>query len=366
MDSDSPHNWLILEKQDTNMVSARVLRAGDESVLEGEFVVELETDKAVLELTAPQAGSVRYLCDIGVDYPVGYILAVIDERPGEIDGVRERNRALLDMMQGSTIARGPTVSGSQVVAPKKVKATPAARRVAKERCVHVEHVERYWRHKVPPKGRRIALLGAGLGATQVIDILAHCSDSFATAILDDDEGKIGGDVMDVPILGTCERLKHLYEGGAADSAVITISTSIGARVKLAEMCTEIGIPLATVVHPTCYIGAEADVGMGNVFCAFCHVGAFTKIGDNNFFSAYNSFDHHNVIGSDCSTGPACATSGIVTIGDRVRLGTGITVEPHLTIGDDALVASGLTVTRDIPEEHVAKARKTNMHVVRRK
>ena len=60
-------------------------------------------------------------------------------------------------------------------------------------------------------------------------------------------------------------------------------------------------------------------------------------------SAFNSFDHHNVLGTDIATGPGCMTSGLVHIGDRVRMGTGIFVEPHVEIGEGAQVASGAVI-----------------------
>ena len=107
-------------------------------------------------------------------------------------------------------------------------------------------------------------------------------------------------------------------------------------------------------------------GTGNVVCAHCHFGVDTVVGDNNFLSAYNSFDHHNKLGSDISTGPAVATSGLVTIGDRVRLGTGIYVEPHVELGDDVQVASGSVIVASVPANHAVKRRVVTTSVVPRR
>jgi acetyltransferase-like isoleucine patch superfamily enzyme len=104
-------------------------------------------------------------------------------------------------------------------------------------------------------------------------------------------------------------------------------------------------------------------GSGNVVCAFCHFGVGTVVGDNNFLSAANSYDHHNRLGSDISTGPACATSGLVVLGDRVRLGTGIYVEPHVEIGDDVQVASGSVIVASVPAGHTVKRRVVTTTVV---
>ena len=100
-----------------------------------------------------------------------------------------------------------------------------------------------------------------------------------------------------------------------------------------------------------------------MICAFCHIGTGAVVGDNNFISAYNSFEHHNVLGSDSSTGPGCMTSGDVRLGDGVRLGTGIFVEPHVELGDDARVASGAIITSSVPAGHTVKTKLVTTTVV---
>jgi acetyltransferase-like isoleucine patch superfamily enzyme len=102
------------------------------------------------------------------------------------------------------------------------------------------------------------------------------------------------------------------------------------------------------------LAKDVKIGLGNVICAFCHFGTGTVIGDNNFISAYNSFDHHSVIGSDISTGPGCIASGIVKIGNRVRMGAGIFIEPYLELEDDVQVASGAIILKSVPARHVVK------------
>jgi UDP-3-O-[3-hydroxymyristoyl] glucosamine N-acyltransferase len=160
----------------------------------------------------------------------------------------------------------------------------------------------------------------------------------------------------VPVVGGMARLRELHAAGAFDAAVITISTSIAARARLRAMCAELDLPLANAIDPTARIGTGVRLGSGNVICAFCHLGVGTRLGDNNFLSAYNSFDHHNVLGSDISTGPGCMTSGLVKIGDRTRLGTGIYIEPHVELGAGVQVASGAVIVASVPDGHAVKRR----------
>jgi acetyltransferase-like isoleucine patch superfamily enzyme len=203
---------------------------------------------------------------------------------------------------------------------------------------------------------RIALIGAGLGATQVIDILATDASKKAVAIVDDDRERWAARVAGVPVVGGSSQLREHYAEGRFESVVVCISTSVPARTRFRELCGELGIPLANAVDPTARICAEVEIGAGNVVCAFCHFGVGTRVGDNNFLSAYNSFDHHSVLGSDISTGPGCTASGLVRIGDRARFGTGIFVEPHVEIGAGVQVASGAVIVTSVPAEHAVKRR----------
>ncbi len=118
-----------------------------------------------------------------------------------------------------------------------------------------------------------------------------------------------------------------------------------------------------MIDPTARIAAGVQMGAGNVICAFCHFGVGTVIGENNFLSAYNSFDHHTRLGNDISTGPGCMTSGLVEIGDRCRLGTGIFIEPHVHVGAGVQIASGAVIVSSVPPDHAVKTRVVTTAVV---
>jgi acetyltransferase-like isoleucine patch superfamily enzyme len=212
---------------------------------------------------------------------------------------------------------------------------------------------------------RIALFGAGLGATQVIDILQRAESGTVVAVADDNPSCWAGAVMGVPVVGGFERFVALFREGAFDAAIIAIAP-VQVRARLREALAANGIPLSNAIDPTARIGAGATFGTGNVVCAFCHFGVETVVGDNNFLSAYNSYDHHSRLGSDIATGPACTTSGLVVLGDRVRLGTGIHIEPHVEIGDDVQVASGSVIVASVPAGHAVKRRTVTTVVVPRR
>jgi acetyltransferase-like isoleucine patch superfamily enzyme len=350
-----------------------VWHVSDRSLVEaGDLLAEVETSKAVVDVTAPAAGYVLHGAregdEIRLSAAIAYLfessealhdhaarLAVADaEAAGVVDGPRATAPAIrrakeLGVELGS-------VAAAELITVKMVEAAARDRpgaRIPPDLPVPLT---------APPGVERVALIGAGLGATQVIGIFDGSSQK-AVAIVDDDRARWGGEVAGVPVVGGTQQLRELHAEGSFDSAVVCIGTSVPARTRLREICGELEIRMTNAIDRTAVIAADVELGQGNVICAFCHFGVGTRIGDNNFLSANNSFDHHNVLGNDIATGPGCMTSGVVTIGDRARFGTGIFIEPHVTIGEDVQVASGAVIVSSVPAKHAVKRRVATTSVV---
>jgi acetyltransferase-like isoleucine patch superfamily enzyme len=331
----------------------------------GEVVAEAETSKAVIDVESPADGFLLHAVPEGSDVRIDAVVARVFERMDLLQEQRERAAAEVhDSEPATTGVRATrsavelaerhgidlaTLPGGGLLTSRDVEAALAS-------SPSVEPADLPDPLGVHDGRRRLLLIGAGLGATQVLDILEHDDEQVAVALVDDESIRWGDDVDGIPVVGGRSRIRSLVERGLVDAAVITISTSIPARTKLRHFCEEAGLPLANVVDPTARITRGVQIGTGNIVCAFCHFGVGTVVGDNNFFSAYNSFDHHSTLGSDISTGPGCMTSGLVTLGDRVRLGTGIFVEPKLRLGDDVVVASGAVIVTSVPDGHIVRTK----------
>jgi acetyltransferase-like isoleucine patch superfamily enzyme len=345
-------------------------RVADRAVVAaGDVVAEVETSKAVLDVLAPAAGHLLRAAAVGEEVRLSDPLAFVFDGSAELEAHAARSAAgggagdeePADAPRATLPARrraaalgidlSALAGGDGLVTVAAVEAAAARNGGPPPERALPAPVE------APPGVERLALVGAGLGATQVLDILAAGGTGRrAVAIVDDDERRWGEEVGGVPVVGGADRLGELHAAGAFDAAIVSISTSVAARTRLRERCARLGIPLANAIDPTARIATGVTLGTGNVVCAFCHLGVDTRVGDNNFLSAFNSFDHHNVLGSDISTGPGCMTSGLVRIGDRVRLGTGIFVEPHVELGAGVQVASGAVIVGSVPAEHAVKRR----------
>jgi acetyltransferase-like isoleucine patch superfamily enzyme len=360
---------------DVNSETAYVVEwivADRAAVSSGGSLVEIETSKAALAIEAPGDGFVLQLVPAGGEVSVGQPIALVfpseqaleayvaqptaapDADAPAADGVRAtakaRERAAeLGVDLGAIVRRG-------LITVKDVEAAAASPRAAREQ-------ELPDLLSVPSGTRRLLLVGAGLGATQVLDILGEDGPARGVGVVDDNPAFWGRDVGGLPVVGGSERIGQLWEARGFDAAVIAISTSVEARAKLRTLCQTAGVPLENVIDPTAKIASGVTLGSGNVICAFVQIGTGTVVGDNNFISAFNSYDHHNVLGSDISTGPGCMTSGEVHLEDRVRLGTGIFIEPKLTVGEGSVVASGAIVVRSVPPGHAVKTKVVTTTVV---
>jgi acetyltransferase-like isoleucine patch superfamily enzyme len=361
---------------DVNSESAIVVAwhvADRAPVTSGSTLLDVETSKAALEIEAETDGFLLQMVEagetIGLDEPVAYLF---DDEAALLAFVEKRAH--------ETAASSAADSGDEVRATAKARARAEElgvdlQSLPSSGLITVRHVEEAAGAVAQGPGpsleplhgdvttERLLLIGAGLGATQVVDILAGSPGQSAIAIVDDDASRWGERIRGVPVVGGSSEIAALWERSAFDAAVITISTSVTARARLRALCQTAGIPLANVIDATAKVATGVRMGAGNVICAFVQLGTETRIGDNNFISAFNSFDHHNVLGSDISTGPGCMTSGEVHLEDRVRLGTGIVVEPKLTLGTGVVVASGSVIVRSVPPHHAVKTKIVTTTVV---
>jgi acetyltransferase-like isoleucine patch superfamily enzyme len=336
-------------------------------VRSGELVAEVETSKAVLEVAAPEAGYLLRGAEVGEEVsllePLAFLFpsteALEEHAVRRADAAARGAAETADSVRATApaIRRAAELGIDLVALPSATLVTLKMVEAAAGNGAHAPARELPLPLESHAGVERVALIGAGLGATQVIDVFAaRGGGQQAVAIVDDDERRWADRVAGVPVVGGRQQLEAFFADGWFDAAVIAIGTSVPARTRFRELCLELGIPLTNAIDPTARICSDVELGTGNVICAFCHFGVATRVGDNNFLSAYSSFDHHSVLGSDIATGPGCKTSGVVRIGDRVRMGTGIFIEPHVEIGEGVQVASGAVIVTSVPAGHAVKRR----------
>ena len=115
----------------------RWLVAAGQEVAEDDPLVEIQTDKATVEVPSPAAGVVsRILADEGAIVPVGELLVVIGDE--EVSGTA--SAAVADSPRLRDKGSDPDSAGVAESAPIRVQATPAVRRLAAELGVDLERL----------------------------------------------------------------------------------------------------------------------------------------------------------------------------------------------------------------------------------
>jgi pyruvate dehydrogenase E2 component (dihydrolipoamide acetyltransferase) len=113
-------------------LTAWLKREGD-AVRKGEPLVEMTTDKATFELESPRSGIVRrILAAEKSSLPVGFIMALVGGEDDPLPDVGERNKALMEALRQRSGKRSGKRAGTGKRSRQVVRATPAARRLARK------------------------------------------------------------------------------------------------------------------------------------------------------------------------------------------------------------------------------------------
>lgn len=162
--------------QDTGKI-VRWLKAEGEQVAKGEPLVEIETDKATVEIEAPAAGRLaRVVARDGDDVPVGQVIAAI-LAPGEaLQDRPARPPEARDVRDGAGLQTAPALPGKSkpgrdgavppptVAGPPAVAASSLASRIAAEHRVDLSQIK--------PAGSRV----------QKADVLAYLQNQHQAAL----------------------------------------------------------------------------------------------------------------------------------------------------------------------------------------
>lgn len=134
-----------IEQWSENLEEATIgqwLKAEGDAIAVGESVVEIITDKVTFEWEAEEAGVLRQIVAAEKSVvPVGYVIGVIAAADEELPDVAAINEELTKQKRELTLeAPRQVVRREGFGKIKKVRAVPAARRVARERNLDLAKV----------------------------------------------------------------------------------------------------------------------------------------------------------------------------------------------------------------------------------
>ena len=197
--------------------------------------------------------------------------------------------------------------------------------------------------------QRVAILGAGGHAREVLDIFLACNTVSSTydilGFIDDNRAMHGKELNGFPVLGDFDWFE------SADKASVRLICAIGnpvTRRKMVQKAASRELEFCNVIHPTAVVTPFVTYGKGVVITAGCIFTNQIKVGDHVYFNLDCTISHDCIIGDYCNINPGVHISGNVHIKPGCEIGTGAAIIQEVTIGEWTTVGAGAVVTQDIP------------------
>ena len=215
-----------------------------------------------------------------------------------------------------------------------------------------------WKELNSKEGKEpISVIGGGYGAYQVLELIIDSGEYYLEGYFDHSKNtKL--DLLGIERLGNTDKeiIIKALEKYKVKNLIVAISNNPKLRSKFENLGKK-DINLVTLIHSSAIIGNNVQIGEGSIVFGGVHIGPDSEIGKMSFISSNSTIEHHNLIGKAFCCGPNFSSSGIVEIGDFVRTGINVGVEPFLKIGKDVVLASGVIVTKNIEDNEIVKFNK---------
>jgi acetyltransferase EpsM len=196
--------------------------------------------------------------------------------------------------------------------------------------------------------RKIVVWGASGHALVVADIIKLTNEYEIVGFIDDvNPVPANTRFCGAPVLAGTDCLEELRHQGL--SHIILGFGNCQARLRLAEWSREMGLSLATAIHPKAIVADGVTVGLGTVIAAGAVVNSGATIGENVIVNTCASVDHECVIEDGVHICPGVHLAGRVTVGRASWIGIGATVVDRVRIGAGSMIGAGAVVVNNIPD-----------------
>jgi acetyltransferase EpsM len=190
--------------------------------------------------------------------------------------------------------------------------------------------------------RPLLVLGTRTFAVEIADLVTDIPDYEVTGFVENENRERCAETLEGLPIHWVEDLAAMRD---THSAVCALATTH--RSRFTDQVAELGMPFATLVHPTAHVSATSTLGEGAIVSAGAIVGARTAIGRHTILNRAVLVGHHTTIGDHCTLNPGANVAGKCTLHDKAFVGMGAKVLGDLEVGSGAIVGAGAVVTRSV-------------------
>lgn len=183
---------------------------------------------------------------------------------------------------------------------------------------------------------KLLLVGAG-GFGRVV--LEHIHSEYDCAFVDDGK-KIGTEVNGCKVVGKTEDISSLF--GEYRLLIVTVGNN-KFREKVYGLAKEIGYQFPNVILPSVYISPYSSVGDGCVFLNNVVIQNNSRVGNGVILNPGVEIHHDSTVGNNVLIYTNSVVRSLAIIGDRVHIGSTLTIGTGVSIAEDSVVEDGRTI-----------------------
>lgn len=199
---------------------------------------------------------------------------------------------------------------------------------------------------------KIVLIGGGGHCKVIIDILKNNKDYEIVGITDTDN--VGGNVLDVPIIGGDSILPSLYHKGITNAFVcIGALNNICLRDKIYYKLKDIGFSIPKLIHKEAIVSPYAKIGDGTCVMAGAVINPDSIVEENCIINTASVIEHDCVIGRNTHISPRSCILGGCKVGTNSHIGAGGIILQGVSIGDNVIIGAGAVVLRNVEDNVTA-------------
>jgi sugar O-acyltransferase (sialic acid O-acetyltransferase NeuD family) len=198
---------------------------------------------------------------------------------------------------------------------------------------------------------KLAIIGAG----ELGRLAAHhaVNDSHYELVGFYDDVRQGPSFEGFPVFGAVEQVLADFDAKRFDKVFIAIGYSqMKARAGWYERLKG-RIPLATIIHSTCYVDPSCTVGEGSFLLPRCTLDFGVVLKDNVLLNTGVTIAHHTVVSENCFIGPGVRMAGLIRMMPNCFIGTGATITNSIEIARNSVVGAGAVVIKSTSEDSVS-------------
>lgn len=197
--------------------------------------------------------------------------------------------------------------------------------------------------------KTLAIVGSGdLG--QLIAYHAINDGHFQNAVFLDDFAELNSSKGGFQVIGRTPDADALFKNKAFDELIIAVGYKhLKAKKNIYSAICAANIPLATIIHSSCYIDNSCKIGKGVFMLPGCTLDRNVIVGDNTLLNTACTIAHDTEIGSHCFLSPRVAIAGFVHVDELCVLGINCTIIDNITITSHTQIGGGAVVVASISD-----------------